>query len=283
MALSDQIIGAESGGNPLARNPRSSATGAGQFIERTWIDTLSKHRPDLVQGKSRDEILALRSDPALSKAMTEAYGQDNAGVLQRAGLPVTPGTTYLAHFAGAQGATNLLRADPGASAAEVLGPAAARANPFLARMSVGDLRNWASRKMGEEAPPRPPMPIPNVPDVPQDAMAQAVPGAPPAQGPGQQGPDPQGAPQLPAGLPQGALGMLSQGMGSPAGSPGMPFRPPQGAGMQQPPQPGLPPGPDPQQDATAANGGMLQRLIAQILQSPAGGGQLDEARQRPLG
>lgn len=35
MALEDQIIGAESGGNPTAKNPRSSATGAGQFIDST--------------------------------------------------------------------------------------------------------------------------------------------------------------------------------------------------------------------------------------------------------
>lgn len=272
MAISDQIIGVESGGNPYARNPRSSATGAGQFIEKTWLDTIGKHRPDLAAGKSRAEILALRSDPALSREMTEAYAGDNGGILRGAGLPVTPGTTYLAHFAGPSGAVNVLKADPNMSAAEVLGPAAAKANPFLSRMTIGQLRGWADRKMGEGEPPRPPMPIPNVPDMPapqpglpQGAMAQA--------GPSDQ----------PPAMPAGALGMLSQAMGMPAGSPGMPFRPqrPQMAAQGAPDQqPGPPLSLDPQQ----ANGGMLSQLIAQILQSHAGlGGQLDEARQRPLG
>ena len=43
--LAEQIIGAESGGNPNATNKFSTATGAGQFLRDTWLDTLRKHRP----------------------------------------------------------------------------------------------------------------------------------------------------------------------------------------------------------------------------------------------
>lgn len=152
MALVDQIIGVESGGNPNARNPRSSATGAGQFIDATWLDMLARHRPDLTTGRSREEVLSLRSDPALSRAMTEAYAAENAQKLESAGLPVTAGTSYLAHFAGPQGAVNILKADPSAPVSQIMGPAAVKANPFLANMTVADLQAWADRKMGGAAP-----------------------------------------------------------------------------------------------------------------------------------
>lgn len=87
MSVSDWIINNESGGNPDARNARSSAAGAGQFIDGTWLDLIARHRPDLAEGRSRSEILALRSDKDLSKAMVDAYGADNAGALTSAGLP----------------------------------------------------------------------------------------------------------------------------------------------------------------------------------------------------
>lgn len=152
MGLIDQIIGAESGGNPNARNPNSSASGLGQFIDSTWLDTLRSARPDLAQGKSDAELIALKSDPQLSRQMTEAYAAQNATVLANAGHPVTPGNTYLAHFAGPQGAVSVLNADPSAPVSSVLTPGAIKANPFLQGMTVADLRSWADRKMGGAQP-----------------------------------------------------------------------------------------------------------------------------------
>lgn len=152
MALVDSIIRAESGGNPNARNPRSSAAGLGQFIDSTWLSMLAKHRPDLATGKSPGELLALKSDPQLSRDMTAAYAADNAGILSKAGLPVTPGSTYLAHFAGLQGAVGILSADPSAPVAGILTPAAVKANPFLNGMTAADLRAWADGKVGGSTP-----------------------------------------------------------------------------------------------------------------------------------
>lgn len=148
MTLVDSIIRAESGGNSNARNPRSSAAGVGQFIDSTWLSMLAKHRPDLATGKSPGELLALKADPQLSRDMTAAYAADNAGILSSAGLPVTPGSTYLAHFAGPQGAVGILNADPSAPVAGILTPAAVKANPFLQGMTAADLRAWADRKVG---------------------------------------------------------------------------------------------------------------------------------------
>lgn len=153
MALADLIIASESGGNPYARNKRSSAGGLGQFIDSTWLDVLSRHRPDLVTGKSRDELLALKFDPALSREMTDAYASDNAGMLQSAGFPATPGTAKLSHFAGPQGAINILSADPNAPVGAILGQAAMKANPFLAGKTAGDLIAWADKSMGGQAMP----------------------------------------------------------------------------------------------------------------------------------
>lgn len=152
----DRIISAESGGNPYARNPRSSATGAGQFIDSTWLNTIGKYRPDLVQGLDRQQILNLRTDPALSKEMTAAYAKENQGILGAAGLPITDGTTYLAHFAGPQGAIKVLQSDPNAPVGGVLGDAVVRANPFLANMTAGQLAAWADKKMGTPSAPQQP-------------------------------------------------------------------------------------------------------------------------------
>jgi hypothetical protein len=151
MALVDQIIGVESGGNPNATNPRSSAGGAGQFINSTWVSMLRQHRPDLAQGMSDSDLLALKSDPQLSREMTAAYAADNGSILSKAGLPVTPGNTYLAHFAGPQGAVKVLSSDPNASVGDILGAGAVNANPFLRGMTAGDLQAWANRKMGGSA------------------------------------------------------------------------------------------------------------------------------------
>lgn len=148
MDLTGRIIGAESGGNPLARNPRSSAGGLGQFLNSTWLSTIKKHRPDLA-GRSNNELLQLKFDPSLSKAMTAAYASDNQGFLKSKGIDPTPGNTYLAHFAGPQGAA-AIHGNPSASAEQLLGARAVSANPFLRGKTGADVINWASGKVGGE-------------------------------------------------------------------------------------------------------------------------------------
>jgi hypothetical protein len=155
-AVVDRIIGVESGGNANAKNPRSSASGLGQFINSTWLTTVRRYRPDLAEGKSAGEILALKNDRALGREMTKAYTQENAEFLTNKGLQITRGNLYLAHFAGPQGASNVLRADPSASVASVLGADTVLANPFLAGKNAGWLVEWAAKKMGGKAVPTQP-------------------------------------------------------------------------------------------------------------------------------
>jgi len=153
----EQIIRVESNGDPNAKNSRSTAIGLGQFLEETWLDMIRTHRPDLAKGRSQPEILELRQDAKIVREITARFSERNAEVLKRRGLPVTPGTLYLAHFAGAAGAVAVLMAMEDADAALVMANADAtgrtkrekivKANPFLERFTVADLRNWADRKM----------------------------------------------------------------------------------------------------------------------------------------
>ena len=156
-AVVEQIINVESSGDPNAKNKRSSAMGLGQFLDETWLVLIRAHRPDLVRGRSEGETLELRRDPIVAREITSRFTERNANILRKRGLPVTPGTLYLAHFAGAAGAIAILSALEGADAASIMASADAtgrtkreklvKANPFLERFTVADLKSWADRKM----------------------------------------------------------------------------------------------------------------------------------------
>ena len=146
-----RIITIESANRCNAANPLSTAVGLGQFIESTWMTTVRVHRPDLIAGRSRRQVLDMRLDCNLSRAMTTAFTRDNAAVLRRSGAPVTPGNLYLAHFLGVGGAVRSLVGSPSRSIADVFGAAHVRANPFESGKSVGYLVSWAAKKMGSKA------------------------------------------------------------------------------------------------------------------------------------
>lgn len=154
MAAEDTIA-RESGGNPNARNPRSSAGGLGQFIDSTWLDVLSRNRPDIAAGRSPSELLQLKFDPQLSTEMTKAYEAENNARIAKAGFPVTPGNSYLAHFAGPEGALKVLSAQPDTPVAQLLGAKAVAANPHIQNMTAADLAAWAAgnRKAGNPTKP----------------------------------------------------------------------------------------------------------------------------------
>jgi hypothetical protein len=161
-AVVEQIIRVESDGDPQATNKRSSAVGLAQFLNETWLDLIRAHRPDLAKGRSEAETLELRRDPKIAREIAARFTEQNARILKNGNLPVTPGTLYLAHFAGAAGAVAVLRAPDDADVALVMAGADAtgrtnrdkiiRANPFLERFTVADLRDWADRKMRSRSP-----------------------------------------------------------------------------------------------------------------------------------
>jgi hypothetical protein len=155
--VAEQIIKVESNGDYNAKNKRSSATGLGQFVNETWLVLIRTHRPDLAKGRSESEVLELRRDPEIARAMTVRFAERNAAILRKRGLPVTPATLYLAHFAGSAGAAAILSAQEQADAATIMAAADAtrktdratlvKLNPFLERLTIADLKLWAERKM----------------------------------------------------------------------------------------------------------------------------------------
>jgi hypothetical protein len=147
----NQLIQSESGGNATAKNPNSSATGAGQFLAGTWAPLIAKLHPDLVAGKSQQEILDLRKNPQLAAEATAAYAQDNAQALSQANLPVNGATIAMAHRLGPQGAQAVLGAQANAPLSSVLPPEVIKANPQYAKMTAGQLGQSLARQFGTSA------------------------------------------------------------------------------------------------------------------------------------
>ncbi|MCA0405415.1 MAG: transglycosylase SLT domain-containing protein [Proteobacteria bacterium] len=118
----------ESGMNPEAKAPNSSATGLFQFIEQTWLGLVKRQGANMgledaasqiTQDRSgryvvpdpsaRQQILALRKDPSLSSKMAGVFTAENRDSLKNAlGRDPTGGELYIAHFMGAGGAREFI-------------------------------------------------------------------------------------------------------------------------------------------------------------------------------
>ncbi|MCC6105999.1 hypothetical protein [Acetobacter sp.] len=147
--LLDHMRQAESGGYSGATNPNSSATGAYQFTSPTWTALMNQH-PDL--GLTADG----RTDPQQSQVAAKQLATDNIAYLLAKGVQnPTEGQAYLAHFAGAPTAANLIQASPNTPVAQVMSPQQIAANPFLRGMTAGQVQDWAAQKMGGSVPTQP--------------------------------------------------------------------------------------------------------------------------------
>jgi len=157
----------ESGLHADAKSRTGSATGLFQFIESTWLSMVQRFGAkygigDLAQQVSldsaghahvadpatRQQILDLRTDPRLSAAFAAEYTKENKTEVEHAlGRPVGNTDLYMAHFLGAGGATEFLKAmhgNAGTIAADLL-PEAAAANHAV----FYDNRTGAPRTVAE--------------------------------------------------------------------------------------------------------------------------------------
>lgn len=148
--LTERIVHVESGGSARAKNPNSSATGAGQFITKTWIRMMNTYRPDLAQTLSTADLLALRYDATLSREMVRNLAREGEAYLRGRGHPITAGRLYLCHFLGMEGAHQVLAAQGSSQLSAVLGSAVIQANPFLTGKTASYVIDWAERKMGQK-------------------------------------------------------------------------------------------------------------------------------------
>lgn len=145
--LVNRIIQIESAGRADARNPLSTATGLGQFIESTWLRMMRTYRPDLTATLSRGELLALRTDPDISREMVLNLSREGESYLRARGHEITAGRLYLAHFLGMEGAHTALSAAPHEDLLTLFGAGVINANPFLRGRDAGYVVQWAEDRM----------------------------------------------------------------------------------------------------------------------------------------
>lgn len=143
----DRLMMAESSGRDLLRNPLSTATGPFQFIEATFLDVVRRNFAAEVAQLSPPQILALRTNRAFARKAAEAFTVENAGLLSRAGVSPSFAHLRLAYFIGPAAAIRVVKMPPQTPVALVLGPAAIKANPFLARYTAQDLIARAAREV----------------------------------------------------------------------------------------------------------------------------------------
>jgi hypothetical protein len=96
---------AESGNNPNAKNPNSTASGLFQFTNKTWADMVSKY------GKETGITIKDKPDPKAQATMAQKLAVDNIASLKKTlGRLPTKGELYVAHVLGAKGAATLINA-----------------------------------------------------------------------------------------------------------------------------------------------------------------------------
>jgi peptidoglycan hydrolase-like protein with peptidoglycan-binding domain len=143
----NKIIQIESGGRPDAQAKTSTALGLGQFLNSTWLGVVRKHRPDWIEGRTTNQVLALRTVPDKSIEMLARFTEDNAKFL---GPGWQEGDLYLAHFLGTGDAAKLLRAPSTDLASQHVSANAVRANRnILENKTVRQVREWAATKMAK--------------------------------------------------------------------------------------------------------------------------------------
>ena len=146
----DRLIGVESSGVANAQNPNSSARGLGQFISSTWLQFMKEMKPGEFGVMSRQQMLALRDNPAYSREATEWYARKNAANLEGAGFRPTDANLYLSHFLGPEGALRALRANGNASTRSVLGDDAVNANRrVLDNKTIGEVIAGIRMRFGD--------------------------------------------------------------------------------------------------------------------------------------
>lgn len=144
------IIQIESAGRPAAEAETSTALGLGQFLEATWMGVVRQHRPDLLTGRSREQVLNLRIDPSMAVELLARFTEDNRRAI---GMKCGGGDLYLAHFLGVADAKDLFRAPPDTQVSTLVKPQVIAANRSIMQgKSAGQVRAWAAKKMAQ--PPK---------------------------------------------------------------------------------------------------------------------------------
>lgn len=137
----------ESGNRPYIKAGSSSASGLYQFIRSTWLGEGGKWGSDMSQAFGG---LKPTVEEQLQRA--KSFTEKNAAILRAKGIPINKASLYAAHFFGAGMAAQVIGADVNASAEDIAGPAATKANPsILKSKTVGQFLTWLHGKTGDWA------------------------------------------------------------------------------------------------------------------------------------
>lgn len=136
----------ESGGKADAKAPTSSALGIDQFVEDTWMGLIKQRKPSWAEGKTRDQILAMRKDKNKSAEMEGYLREDNAKQLKAIGADPTNINLYVMHHFNPKQAKAFIKADDDTPVSSVLSAATLSANPYLKGLTKGEaIAVWTER------------------------------------------------------------------------------------------------------------------------------------------
>lgn len=139
-----KTIGVESGGKADAKNPRSSATGLGQFIDSTWKEQVA------MSGKNY--TLEDRNDPTKAREILKDFTVRNqAKATQDLGRKPLNHELYLYHFLGSGAAGDFIKAPKDEPATSYVSAKAARDNRSIfykagKAKTVGEVIDFAKGK-----------------------------------------------------------------------------------------------------------------------------------------
>jgi hypothetical protein len=143
-AYHDKLVSAESDEDPSAVNPdpRSTATGLYQFVEKTWIDVGNKYFPEMMKDKTRNQQLEMRKDPEVSFKFFGVLTDETRRHLEGKGVPINNDTMYMAHFGGPDLAVRVFNASDTEPFSSYMSLRDIEINGFPKDMTVGSFKQW---------------------------------------------------------------------------------------------------------------------------------------------
>lgn len=144
-----KVAQVESGNNPKAKNPYSSAGGIYQFTDSTWEGVSNKYN----LGYTIED----KFNPNKAQKAFELFTKDNEKAIQPIlGRELNDADRYMTHFLGSGGAGKFFRAlqqNPNAPISSAMSPQAIAANKTVAlnkdgsQKTLSQVYNWVQNKM----------------------------------------------------------------------------------------------------------------------------------------
>lgn len=138
-----RLASVESSNQPYVKAKTSSASGLYQFTKGTWESLGGKWGSDL--SKAFGGLFPTIEE---QNAKIAQLTNQSANALAAAGIPISNGTLYAAHFLGVGTAIKVLSAPAGTLVASLVAPGVITANPFLKGMTVAGFYQWLQGKVG---------------------------------------------------------------------------------------------------------------------------------------